>query len=87
MASGSSRARRRRSCGCPLARYIRETTLGTIPKVRRSAADDALIRELARIGNNLKQLARDANAAEWFALEADVDATLRALRDAIGRLA
>ena len=49
------------ACGLPVARYVRETSLGAIPRVRRSYQHAELIRQLASIGNNLNQLARVAN--------------------------
>ena len=48
-------------CGTPPARYVRETALGAVPRVRRPQANAELIRQLARIGNNLNQLAYVAN--------------------------
>ena len=47
---------RARECGLPPARYLREVALGAIPKARRSPANAELIRHLARIGTDLRQL-------------------------------
>ena len=44
-----------------LARYMRETALGAVPKARPRLFEMAVVRELARIGNNLNQLAHVAN--------------------------
>ncbi len=44
---------RTRECGRPVAHYVRETALGSVPKARRHAAEQELIRYLARIGNTL----------------------------------
>lgn len=58
---------------------------------RRSAVDPALLRELARIGNNLNQLARwanrDKNAVEARAVIArliEIDREIAAIRKAHG---
>lgn len=72
-----------RACGMPVARYVRETSLGAIPRVRRTYAHAELIRQLAHIGNNLNQLAHHANATgrvpdAGFLREA-VHAVLRAI--------
>jgi len=74
---------RARVCGLPLARYVREVSLGTIPRERRHRAVDELIRQLARIGNNLNQLAYEAHARDLFPGAARVDAALEELRTAI----
>lgn len=51
------------SRGVSLSELIRATLSGQRLRVRRSAprVDPDLVRELARIGNNLNQLARAAN--------------------------
>ncbi len=77
---------RARACGRPVARYVRETALGSVPKARRLGAEQELIRHLARIGNNLNQLAREANAAARFPAEDRIDALLSELHAAIGRI-
>jgi Bacterial mobilisation protein (MobC) len=51
-------AERACTCGAPVARYIREAALGVTPCAGRTQANAELIRHLARIGNNLNQLAR-----------------------------
>lgn len=78
---------RARECGRPVARYVRETALGSVPKARRHAAEQELIRHLARIGNNLNQLAREANGAAQFPAEERIDALLAEIHAAIERLA
>ncbi len=77
---------RARECGRPVARYVRETVLGSVPKARRHAAEQELIRHLARIGNNLNQLAREANAASRFPAKARIEALLAELHAIIGRI-
>jgi Bacterial mobilisation protein (MobC) len=65
-----------RACGQPVARYIRETALGAVPRIRRSQGNAELIRQLAGLGNNLNQLATVANATGYLPQET-------ALRDAV----
>lgn len=48
-------------CNTPIG-YLRETALGFTPSVPRRVGDAEVIRHLARIGNNLNQLARVAHA-------------------------
>jgi hypothetical protein len=71
----------------PVARYVREVALGEVPHVPASRVDRALIGDLARVANNLNQLAREANSARAFPAEAKVEAILGALRAVIDRLA
>lgn len=52
---------RARACGTPVAKYIREVAIGVTPRARRTQANAELIQHLARIGNNLNQLAYVAN--------------------------
>lgn len=77
---------RARECGRPVARYVRESALGSIPKARRHATEQELIRHLARIGNNLNQLAREANTAGRFAVEARIEVVLEEIHAVIGRI-
>jgi hypothetical protein len=53
-----------RRSGLTPARFIRETALGAAPKARAHAAAQPLLRELARIGHSLDQLARCAEAGQ-----------------------
>jgi hypothetical protein len=46
-----------RECGRPPARYVRETSLGAVPKSWRSRQNDDVIHELGRIGTALTRLA------------------------------
>ena len=48
---------RARACGLLPARFIREASLGAIPRSRPNHALDELIRHLARIGNDIALLA------------------------------
>ena len=49
---------RARACGRPVACYVRECSLGAVPKERHVHGNAELIRSLARIGNTLTQLTR-----------------------------
>lgn len=44
---------RARECGKVPARYVRDVSLGAIPKAKRSHANAELVREIGRIGNAL----------------------------------
>lgn len=65
-----------RRSGLTPARFIRETALGTTPRPRSHAATRPLLRELARIGRCLDQLARFAQARQDAALAAQMSAAL-----------
>jgi hypothetical protein len=67
---------RARVCGQTPARFIRETALGAIPKARQHEATGALLREMARIGKSLDELARLAQAGPDAALAEQLTATL-----------
>ena len=67
---------RARACGRTPARFIRETALGAIPKARQHAPTDAALCELARIGKNLDELARLAQAGRHAALTERLAAVL-----------
>ena len=74
---------RARATGRPLARYIREMSLGTVPRAHRAPASDELIRQLALVGNKLRRLAQAASEKQLpDALEfaAGVDEVLNAIR-------
>lgn len=49
------------ACGKPPASYVREVSLGAVPKARRNRVENELILQLGRIGNDLNQLARAAH--------------------------
>jgi hypothetical protein len=73
-----------RECGKPPATYVREVTLGAVPKARRNRTENQLILELGRIGTNLNQLARLAHSRGEVPareqLEAALDQVLAAVR-------
>ena len=64
------------ACGLTTARYVRECALGAVPKAARHADTQALLRELARSGNNLNQLAHEAHARDLFPTEAKIESVL-----------
>jgi hypothetical protein len=74
------------ACGRTLARYVREASLGAMPRERRRSEIGALVLQLIRVGNNLNQLARAANSDGRFPLEARIDAVLAELLAAIRRI-
>jgi Bacterial mobilisation protein (MobC) len=65
--------------GRSLARWLRELSLGYTPKPKPSAANAEVIRHLARIGNNVNQLAHLANSRDKLP-ELNI---LTAIRDAV----
>lgn len=50
---------RARQCGRPPARYVREASLGAVPKARRGKEHDQLVHQLGRIGSTLARLTAD----------------------------
>jgi hypothetical protein len=77
---------RARNCGLPVARFVREASLGAIPRARRLPFADELIHHLARIGNNLNQMAFVANATDRLPTQKALDAVLDELRTALLRI-
>jgi len=78
-------AERARVCGRAPARFIREAALGAVPRERRSAANAELVRQLARIGNNLNQLVARVHAGAGLPTES-VEAALAELLAAVRRI-
>lgn len=74
---------RARECGLPPARFIREAALGAIPKARRTPANAELIRQLARIGTELRQLAGVARDRDDALTTDALSGALSELLDAI----
>jgi len=66
-----------RRSGLTPARFIRETALGAKPRARSHATTGPLLRELARIGRCLDQLARVAQASQDAALASQMRAALQ----------
>ena len=56
-------AARAREAGRPVARYVREASLGAPPRARRTAERDPVIRTLARVATRLVALAGEAETA------------------------
>ncbi len=73
-------------CELPLSSYVREAALGHAPKPRRGRLEQQALYHLGRIGNNLNQLTRAANATRRVELSHRLDETLEQLLDAIRRL-
>lgn len=77
---------RARECGLPPARFIREAALGAIPKARRTPANAEVIRQLSRIGTELRQLAAGARDRADVLTAEVLSATLSELLDTIRRV-
>lgn len=75
-----------RSCGRPPARYVRETSLGSAPKARRSRENDGLIHELGRIGTSLSRLVAEARESPATSHQDRIEAILADLIAAVRRL-
>ena len=72
-----------RACGRPPARYVREISLGGVPKARPTSVNDEVIRELGRIGTVLTRFAapkEDRSAADQAAIQAALAELLAAVR-------
>lgn len=67
---------RAQACGLTVARFVREAALGAVPKAARNVDHKALLRELARSGNNLNQLAHETHARDLFPAQEKLDAAL-----------
>ncbi len=78
-------AERARTCGRAPARFIREVALGAVPRERRSAVNADVVRQLARIGNNLNQLAARSHSGAPLPAGA-LDEALSELLAAVRRL-
>lgn len=51
---------RARAAGRPVACFVRESSIGSTPRARRSDFNDVLIHQLARVGGHLNVLAKVA---------------------------
>ena len=76
-----------RASGRPPARYVREASLGAAPRVRRSQANEDMIRELGRIGTALIRLAPASKDLGLTDLATTIDTTLTELLATVRRLA
>lgn len=77
---------RARECGLPPARFIREAALGAVPKARRTPANAELIRQLARIGTALRQLAAGGRDRDDALTSDALSGALAELLDTIRRV-
>jgi hypothetical protein len=77
---------RAQACGLTTSRYIRETALGAVPKARPRQLEMEAVRQLARLGNNLNQLARVANQNEEIEREEELRGVLAEVLAAVRRL-
>ena len=68
------------------AAFVRACTLGVKPQAKPARVTAEAIRQLTAIGNNLNQIARQANAG-FTVPRPDVEAALRAVLSAVRRLA
>ncbi len=73
-------------CGKPISTFIREVSLGSVPKARPGHLERKAIYHLSRIGNNLNQLARTANATGQLEDARRIEAALEEVTRAIERL-
>lgn len=73
----------------PLARYIREAALNTLPTIVQGTSGPAereVVRHLLRMGNNLNQLAREANARDLFPEARKLDAVREAINALVAQM-
>ena len=59
----SAVAQRAHDCGKCLSTYMRIVALGSVPRARPRRIEQEAVYQLGKIGNNLNQLARVANAS------------------------
>lgn len=78
--------RRAAAVGRPVATYLREVGLGRRLQARRLYIDQAAIAQLSRIGNNLRQVRRVAEAAGDGETVREVEEALEAVRAALDQL-
>ena len=74
------------ACGRPPAEYVRDTSLGSVPKVRRGHANEALIRELGRAGTALTRLAATAKESGALPQAALLETALAEILTAVRQL-
>lgn len=79
-------AQHARACGKAPARYVRETSLGIVPKVRGGHADAAVIRELGRIGTQLTRIAATARERGTGTEAPTLDSVLAEILSVVRRL-
>lgn len=72
-------------CGMAPSAYLRSIALGAVPKTRPNLANREAIHQLARVGNNLNQLAKRVNSGLPVA-RGEILEVLAAVRTAVERL-
>ena len=77
---------RARACGQPPARYVRDVSLGAVPKIGRVQATAPLVHELGRIGNALTALAAQERAGGGQERAAAIGEALSELLAVVRRL-
>lgn len=77
---------RARECRKPPARYVREVSLGIVPRARRNRFEDRILVELGRIGNNLNQLARVAHGTGRLPARDELRTTLEEILALVRRI-
>ncbi len=74
-------------CGKCLSTYMRIVALGSIPRARPRRIEEKAVYQLGKIGNNLNQLAKVANATGRIDTTSQLNLTLARLLDAVRKLA
>jgi len=74
------------ACGKPPAEYVRDTSLGAAPRIRHGRENEAVIRELGRIGTALAGLVRVAKESGALSEAAALDAALAEVLSAVRRV-
>jgi hypothetical protein len=78
---------RAHACGQPPASYVRDVSLGVVPKSRRAQAAAGLVNELGRIGNTLVALRSQFGSNGADSMTERIAAVLDELLTAVRRLA
>lgn len=74
------------TCGKAPAEYVRETSLGAMPRARHGRENEAVVHELGRIGTALAALARVAKESGMTTQATALDAALADVVTAVRRL-
>lgn len=67
--------------GLPVSIYLRGLAFGRRPRARRRYLDSAGNLQLSRLGNNVRQLLRVAEASRRPSVQEDLEATIAEIRD------
>ena len=78
---------RARACGQPPAKYVRDVSLGVVPKIGRAQLSAPLVHELGRIGNTLTAIAAQERASGDSARAAAIGDALNELLAMVRRVA